>query len=412
MIKRTLFEPIKEHLSKKEITLITGPRQAGKTTLMLALKEHLKKKGQKTLFLNLDIEADRQYFSSQAKLLNKIKLEFGQKKAYIFIDEIQRKTNAGLFLKGIYDSNLPYKFIVSGSGSIKLKEKIHESLAGRKQVFDLTTLSFQEFLNYKTEYKYQDKLDQFCSVEPQKTNSFFQEYLSFGGYPRVVLSETLEEKQNIINDIYQSFLLKDISFLLNVKKLDAFSNLLRVLSSQIGQLTNISEISNTLNISVKTVNKYLWYLEHTFIISKITPYFKNTRKEITKSPIYYFSDLGLRNFINNNFDSPLPQPNSGFLFQNFYYLLINQTKSLGSRIHFWRTKNKAELDFIVIIGQELIPMEIKYKRLKNTSIPGSLKSFIKKYQPKKANIINLSLSKTIKINSTVVNFIPYYSLVR
>ncbi|MBB6062762.1 putative AAA+ superfamily ATPase [Thermosipho japonicus] len=138
LIKRELLKEIKEHLNKPEITVITGPRQSGKTTLMKIIENELISSGEKTLFLNLDIEEEMKYFKSQADLLKKIELEIGDSKGYVFIDEIQRKENAGLFLKGIYDMNLPYKFIVSGSGSIELKEKIQESLLEEK-----------EFLNFQ-----------------------------------------------------------------------------------------------------------------------------------------------------------------------------------------------------------------------------------------------------------------------
>src|SRR3990167_2573098 len=154
MIKRKIFDELKDHIDKKEITLIVGPRQAGKTTLMLLLKEHLEAQGKKTIFLNLDIESDKQFFTSQDQLLRKITLEIGGGEGYVFIDEIQRKEDAGLFLKGLYDMNLPYKFIVTGSGSLELKEKIHESLVGRKRFFTLDPVSFPEFLNYQTDYKF------------------------------------------------------------------------------------------------------------------------------------------------------------------------------------------------------------------------------------------------------------------
>jgi len=114
MIKRTLFNELKIHLKKKEISFIVGPRQAGKTTLMLMLKDYLLKRGENIVFLNLDIEMDKVFFSSQEKLMGKIQLEIGKKQGYVFIDEIQRKSDAGIFLKGIYDQNLPYKLIVSG----------------------------------------------------------------------------------------------------------------------------------------------------------------------------------------------------------------------------------------------------------------------------------------------------------
>ncbi len=161
MIKRNLLEQLKGHLSKKEISLIVGPRQAGKTTLMLLLKEYLEKHGEKTLFLNLDIESDNRYFSTQDILIRKIQLELGRERGCVFIDEIQRKENAGLFLKGLYDMRTPYKFIVSGSGSLELKEKIHESLVGRKRLFDLNTISFEEFVNYTTGEKYHGSLQDF-----------------------------------------------------------------------------------------------------------------------------------------------------------------------------------------------------------------------------------------------------------
>ena len=125
MISRKLGNELVDHLEKKEISLIVGPRQAGKTTLMLWLQEQLRTKGEQTLFLNLDVEQHKPYFESQQSLISKIKLELGEQNGVVFIDEIQRKENAGLFLKGLYDLRLFYKFIVSGSGSLELKEKIH-----------------------------------------------------------------------------------------------------------------------------------------------------------------------------------------------------------------------------------------------------------------------------------------------
>ncbi|MBI4224161.1 MAG: AAA family ATPase, partial [Deltaproteobacteria bacterium] len=181
MIKRHLFKPLQSHLSRKEITLITGPRQAGKTTLMKLLENQLRQEGKKTLFLNLDIQSHLPFFASQETLLQKIELEIGRSKGFVFIDEIQRVPNAGIFLKGLYDLDLPYKFIVSGSGSLELKEQIHESLAGRKRIFELTTLTFQEFVNYKTNYRYENILPRFFQIEEPKAKKLLDEYLQFGG---------------------------------------------------------------------------------------------------------------------------------------------------------------------------------------------------------------------------------------
>lgn len=407
MIKRFLFEDLKAHLEKKEITFIVGPRQAGKTFLMLLLKDYLDRMGEKTIFFNLDIEMDKIHFNSQSALLDKIRLEIGRDKGYIFIDEIQRKEDAGIFLKGIYDMNLPYKFIVSGSGSVDLKSRIHESLAGRKRIFELTTVSFEEFVNFKTDYRYEDRLMDFFKIEREKGYSLLEEYLNFGGYPRVILEETLSEKIKIISEVYQSYIEKDVTYLLMVKKTDVFSNLVKLMSSHIGNIVNYTEIASTLNLSFQTVKEYLWYLEKTFIIQKITPYFRNIRKEIRKSPVYYFYDIGLRNFATGNFGNV---ENMGFLFQNFVYnILRDKIRWTPSKIYFWRTEDKAEVDF-VIDHDGVIPVEVKYQRMKKPKITRSLRSFINRYKPERVFVVNLEMEKKIGLNRTEIYFIPFYKL--
>jgi predicted AAA+ superfamily ATPase len=413
IIKRDLFEEIKNHLSAKEISLIIGPRQVGKTTLMLLLKEYLEKKGEKTLFLNLDVEADKQYFVSQEALIRKINLEFGKEKGYVFIDEIQRKENAGLFLKGIYDLNLPYKFIVSGSGSLDLKEKIHESLVGRKRMFELYPISFKEFVNFKTNYRYEESLEEFFEVEKVKTESLLNEYLNFGGYPRVVLEEKLSEKVRIIDEIYRSYLDKDISYLIKSERVDVYSSLIKLLAGQIGRLINYSELSSTLGIALQTLKNYLWYAEKTFIIHRLTPYFRNVRKEITKSPVIYFYDLGLRNYALGLFGKVEFSPDIGFLFQNFIFNIIKEKiRFTGASVHFWRTKDKAEVDFIIDFGKEVIPIEAKYKKLKEPTVERSLRSFVEKYHPKEAWVINLALEYEVKVGQTIIKFLPFYRLLK
>jgi uncharacterized protein len=411
MIKRILFSDLKEHLFKKEISFIVGPRQAGKTTLMLLLKEYLEREGEKTLFLNLDVETDKRFFSSQENMISKIKLELGESRGFIFIDEIQRKEDAGVFLKGIYDQNLPYKLIVSGSGSVELKEKIQESLMGRKRMFLLSVISFREFVDYRTDYKYKDNFVEYFKVENIKANQLTEEYLNFGGYPRLISAGSLKEKKHIINEIYQSYIEKDISYLLNIRKTDDFSALVKVLAGQIGQLINVSEISRTLGISQDTVKNYLWYLQKTFILDRVSPYFKNVRKEISKAPVFYFFDLGLRNFAVDIFGNANILKDKGFIFQNFVFNIFKEKlQDSSAKIHFWRTKDGAEIDFILDKGQAQIPIEVKYAVLKNPKLMRSVRNFIEKYQPQQAFVVNLNYEEDLFLGKTKISFIPYYRL--
>ncbi len=412
LIERKLLEDLKKHLPQKEMSLVIGPRQAGKTTLMMLVKEYLEKKGERTLFLNLDFEQDKPFFASQGALLNRIKLEFGSKKGYVFIDEIQRKEDAGLFLKGIYDLNIPYKLIISGSGSVELKEKVHESLVGRKRIFELSTVSFKEFVNFRTDYRYEDRLSEYFSIEAIKTKDFLLEYLNLGGYPRVVLADTLNEKIKVIDEIYGSYIEKDITYLLRVEKTDAFRNLIKMLAGQAAGIINIAELSSTLGISVQTVKNYLMYAEKTFVIKRVSPYFSNVRKEISKSPMVYFTDLGLRNYSLGLFGRISLLSEMGFLFQNLVFHLIQQKwRYEGGSIHFWRTKDRAEVDFVINIGKTALPVEVKCRELKEESVSRPLRNFIALYNPKEAWVVNLGFKSEIKIERTVVKFIPFYELV-
>ncbi len=411
MIKRKLFLELIDHLPQKELSLIIGPRQAGKTTLMEMLKEHLDNRGERTLFLNLDIEWDRPHFESQAALIKKIELELGQKHGYVFIDEIQHKDDAGLFLKGLFDLKLPYKFIISGSGSLELKQKINESLVGRKRLFELSTLTFEEFINHLTEYRYENSLADFLAIETNRVLMLLSEYMQFGGYPRIVMADEQSEKLRLIDEIFRSILEKDIAYLLKLDKPDVFSALIKILAGQVGQLMNYSELSSTLNVSFPTVKKYLWYAQKIFLVELITPYARNVRKEISKSPVPYFWDLGLRNYSLGLFGHLESLSEKGYVFENLIFLILKEKlRFKAAKLNYWRTKDKAEVDFVIEAGKKIIPLEVKYKQFKQTKVPVALRHFIDKYQPKRAYIINLDLSKTLKINKTTLIFLPFHEL--
>ncbi len=413
MIKRNLTNDLRSHLKENEITVIIGPRQVGKTTLMQLIRDELVRAGQPTLFFNLDFESEAYYFQSQQHLIHKIHLEFGPRKGYIFIDEIQRKENAGLFLKGIYDRNLPHKFIVSGSGSLELKEKIQESLSGRKRLFKLAPVSFEEFIHYKTNYKYEEKLADFLEIENQTLSFLLNEYLNFGGYPRIITAERGEDKRNLIEEIFHSYVEKDLVYLLKIDRPEAFVKLVRLLSGQIGRLINYSKLSASLGISVHTLKKYLWFAGKTFIINLVTPFFKNNRKEITKTPVVYFVDLGLRNYAIGQMGRYEENEDMGFLFQNFIYnLLKEKIKPFGWHLHFWRTTDKAEVDLIIDQYKTIIPVEIKFTHLKRETIKRSLRSFIEKYHPHQAWVINLGFEAEMAVGNTKVIFFPYFRLLQ
>lgn len=408
MIKRSIQKEIVKSLELKEITIITGARQVGKTTILKEIISDLISAGKKVLYFNLDIEEDSKHFTSQQQLLNKIELEVGNGKAYVFIDEIQQKENAGKFLKGIYDMGLSYKFVVTGSGSLELKEKISEALTGRKHLIKMKPVSFLEFVNYKTSYKYENKINKFFELEKEKTRLLLNKYLLFGGYPAVITEETIERKKEIMNEIFISYITKDISFLLGVRYPDKFVKLIKLLAIQSGSIINYSQLAQDTGIRTETLKTFLWYAEQTYIISIIKPYYTNQKKELTKSPTIYFNDLGMLNFSRNSFTN-IQQ--DGMLFQNFIYTILEEKYAQGlSNINYWRTKDKAEVDFIVHTKDGIMPIEVKYKDFKQVEITRSFRSFISNYNPAIGLFVNLSYNNHTNIDNTKVQFIPYWDL--
>jgi len=396
-LKRKSYLELKKHLDKKEISLILGPRQAGKTTLMFHLRQELKEKKISTFYFNLDIFEDRFYFSTQHKLIDKIKREIGEK-GVVFIDEIQRLKNSGLFLKGLYDLGSNYKFIVSGSGSLELKSNVLEPLTGRKKVIYCYPLSFEEFCVNKLNVDF-FKVNEYLNNEPFLKERLMEEYFNFGGYPKVFFLEKNEDKKEALKEIYQSYLEKDIKILLGVEKDYVFDNLVKILASSIGNLVNINEISINLGVNIKTIKKYLYFLEKTFIIQLIPPFFTNVRVEIKKMPKVYFLDLGLLNLVRGGVKG-------GSFFENACFLRIKE-KYPEEKIYFWRTKNAAEVDFVLGWGKEIVAYEIK-ETIKGKTLGKSLISFIKKYRPKKVFLMGKNVEKqAFKFEGTVIEIVEF-----
>jgi uncharacterized protein len=378
---------------------------------MKILQRELDAAGEKTLFLSLDYDSDRNYFASQQTLLKKIELEFGGAPCFVFIDEIQRLEDAGVFLKGLQDLGRPCKYIVSGSGSVDLKAKVKESMLGRKRIYEIYPLSLREFVDFRTGYRYADRLSDFFELEKERSAELLLEYLNYGGYPRVVLETTAREKLRVMDEIYQGYITKDIAYLLRVEKIEAYGQLMKTLSDQTGKIINYSELATTLGISLPTVKNYCRYAEETYILKRITPFFRNIRSEISKAPTVYFSDPGFRNYALGVLGHLQRPDDLGFAFQNLVYLVLREKlRWSGAQIHFWRTKAKTEIDFVVDTGRSTIPIEVKYRELTKPSPPRALDGFAAKYRPARCLVVNRSLRATVRMGDTEVRFTTIWEL--
>jgi predicted AAA+ superfamily ATPase len=407
-IQRFLTVEILQHLVEPEITLLIGPRQAGKTTLLRHVADRLEGDGKRVCFYNIDIEKDRLLFAGQESFVNHLDQVTGGEKHYVFIDEVQRLPDAGLFLKGLYDRGLPHKLIVTGSGSLELKEKVAESLVGRKENFFLPTVSPKEFVDYATDYAYGKRVKEVLHNDQALMERTLGEYLKYGGYPRVITAKTEQRKLRILEEIYQGYIERDIKSLLQLEKTSAFVTLMQLLANRAGYTVNYSGLATLTGLSTPTIKNYLWYAEKTFILNVVRPYFTNKEKEIAKAPTYYYWDIGLRNFLLGRFDDINDR---GMQFQSFVFRLLEDRFRHGvTRINFWQTKSQAEVDFVVNRGYDLLPVEVKATSLTQPKITRSYRSFLTKYEPEEGWVVNRSFRGEERIGKTLVRFLPWYDL--
>lgn len=395
-IVRDLEKDVKSEVESDDILIIYGSRQVGKTTLLYKMIQCLRQAGvsQKDLFyFSADDKLSKEHFLKEPSELVEFIVKRKKEKAYVFIDEIQQINNPGIFLKNLYDFRIEnLKIIVTGSSSLEIKSKIIEFLPGRKKVFTLFPLSFKEAVEYK-------KAD---SVEQKK--KVWREYIVFGGYPKVFLSSTISRKKRELNDIYESYVKKDVSGYLEIEKPEKFNRLVLFLSDQITGLVNIGELANTLGLNRATVERYISVLEDTFVIKKVYPFFRNPRTEITKMPKVYFLDLGLRNMIVKNLESLEERADIGKLAENFVFTQFEYRKDIETEINFWRTKSGAEIDFVVRQGRKFNLYEVKYAGAVKKCQPAVITSFEKKYNYHKAFVVTSSINK--KSNG----YIPFWEI--
>lgn len=391
-ILRDVTLQAKKYLDADEILLFIGARQAGKTTILKQLRDILQKDSQTTYFLNLEDPDYLKLLNTSPKNIFKIFSIDLNNKNFIFIDEIQYLANPSNFLKYLYDEYRgKIKLCVSGSSAFYIDEKFKDSLAGRKKIFNVFTLSFREFLHFKKESDLsQAAFDDLSISDKEKIGFYYREFIVFGGYPRVVLAP-LEEKIEILRDIAYSYIKKDV-LETGIKREEIFYKLFKILSAQSGNLVNASELAATLGASKASIDNYLHIMQKSFHIKLITPFFKNIRKELTKMPKIYFCDLGLRNFFSDNFNPFETRGDKGALLENAVFRQLMEKYDTGD-IKFWRTIQQNEIDFI-LKDKEALEVKVSPEQFKEKTY----KIFLENYKDIPLSIVSLG-AKQNSINS-------------
>lgn len=383
MQDRHLDSQIQAHFQKyREILMLLGPRQTGKTTLLKRIfpdAEYLlvEKEPVRKILETFDTETYKTVFKPEG---------------IVVLDEIQLVSNPGRAAKLIYDALPQVKLVITGSSSLEIKNKTAESMAGRRIEYNLFPLTFSEYL-FQKEIQTELNFNIFNNLIKPDSNSkkhlfdvknILKNILIYGLYPEMA---NKPQDKKYLENLASSLIFKDIVELnlLGGEKTTAI-NLLKLLAHQIGNLINYSELADKLQVDVRRVRRYIEIFEESFLIFRLYPFSKGGRNEIGKAPKIYFYDTGLRNTLIENFSDFDFRPDSGAIFENFIIVEILKANSYlasGYHLNFWRTKQGAEIDLVLTNGNEIIGAEIKLGNGKPTS------AFTTRYPQAKTKIINL-----------------------
>ena len=385
-VHRSLEREIEKHIDAPEIIAIIGTRQCGKTTLVRHIIEGLPGVN----IISFDDVKQLKLFENDIDSFIERNIR-GYR--YLFIDEVQYAKDSGKKLKYIVDSQ-DIKIFISGSSAAELSIQSIKHLVGRIFIFRLYTFSFDEFLSYKDEglHRVFAKGDYGEDVLVE-LNRYMDEFIKYGGYPRVVLETEKGTKVKILENIYSSYILREIQEIMQISDNDKMIALLKALASQTGNLLNYSELAQTIGSAYHEVMRYLQVLEETFICKRIPSYHTNKHTEIVKAPKLYFYDSGFRNICIDDFSHE-----SGNIYEN---LIFSEIVKLGREPKYWRSKSKAEVDF-VIEKDGLTAIEVK-KNLASARISRSFHSFVGKYHPLHRYIV----SRTYEDEESGVRFLPF-----
>jgi len=368
--KRILFKSLYQNIGKKPITVLYGARQVGKTTLTKSLME----KFSGALYLQGDDPKDAALLEQKsAKELSQ--LVSGYK--LIVIDEAQRIQNIGLTLKLLADNITGVQVLATGSSSFELANKLSEPLTGRNRKFHLYPLSIKELV------------DAYGQITVQKS---LEDLLSFGMYPQIVNASARKDKILLIKELTGDYLFKDLFFLGDIRNSFAFEKLVKLLALRVGSEISYPELAKEVGVSRDTIYSYITLLEQAFITFRLTPLYTNKTKEINKSHKIYFYDTGIRNALIGNSDPLGVRPDKGAIFENFFIAEKIKERAYEMRlseIHFWRSRQGAEIDFIESADSNkgISAYECKWK--KKTEAPLLFKKIYPKAQFKTITMENI-----------------------
>jgi predicted AAA+ superfamily ATPase len=383
MLNRNILNKLEDEITRPEVIVLLGPRQVGKTTILKMLQAKVQKAHKHTAFFDLEQPATLAEFNRSDTALVEYLRTAGD---ILFIDEFQYVGNISKIFKAIFDSGKKIKIFCSGSSAPEIHTHLKESLAGRRFLYRVYPLEFSELTAGIAHFKLDD-------------------YLIFGGMPGLLSADSSARKIQILNEILSAYILKDIKSLVKEENIKAFNHLLYLLAQNQGALISVNSLSNEIGLSAKAASRYLDILEQTYVNFRVYSFSENLGNELKKSCKTYLFDLGVRNALLKDFSAIDDRTDKGNILETASFLKLQAGLSPNEEIKFWRTKDGAEVDFVLVKNRRPIPIEVK-SNLPGRAVPSGLRRFLDRYpRTKNAYVVSEKVDGDIIVDGCRVVFV-------
>jgi uncharacterized protein len=402
-IDREASPVLSSKLRPDAAVVLVGARQTGKTSLARRLiHERDETLGQdRSLYLNMDSGELRQAFASPVELALYLERQGYGGGDLVVIDEAQRLPESGLYVKQLVDAGMGIAWLVSGSASLTIRSETREHLTGRRALLELAPLSARELARHQGLLNAEGEPG--GAPERQAVEHLVEDLAVFGGYPAVWTSPAGEDRSDIISQIYEDYVRRDVVDFLRVQNTAGFNDLVRALAGQVGGMLNHAEVSRTVGIDVRTVRAYLDILEQTYVVRLLQPFSTNPRGEIRKQPKVAFHDNGILNASRGAFMPLSGRVDRGALIENLVFsALAGATRDARA----WRTAAGAEVDLVLGPLEAPVPVEVKAAVLKRPRVSRGYRSFIATYRPDRAYVVHRGEKMVSRIEDTEVIHLP------
>lgn len=388
-ILRDAYKKLTGEMADKAVSIIAGPRQVGKTFLLKKLMREAEIAGKKTAYYNLELPGELRLFNGTDEQVYDRLVSSGQA---IFIDEFHYMKNASKIFKAVYDSDKQVKICASGSSALEIHKHLKESLAGRRWLTRLLPFSYSEFLG-----KFGGK----------HSNAAFNEYAAYGGSPGLLKQPGPDKKIALLNEIYETYIQKDVKSLIKEENIRAFNSLFYLLAENQGSLISENSLSREVGLTAATISRYLSILEKTYVCHTVCSYARKLGNELKKSKKVYLYDLGVRNAVLRDFSPYATRQDKGAVGETFVLLQLMSVIKPNMEIRFWRNKRGDEIDFVLLKNRKPFLIEVK-SSLRSAEIPKAFTLFIKNY-PETAGgmVISGNFSAKLSLLGKDIRFSTY-----